>query len=319
MSQALKQKLTMIRVISMVLIVTCHIFQYYGFKMAFWLNVGVQLFFILSGFLYGAKDIHDFKSFWTKKIYHIIIPYEIVVVVFFIVFTIFDKMPKVLDILYYISATQAFNTSITPIAHLWFMSYILLFYLLIPFLQKFDISDKKFFLTILISIVFILQFLQFVNVININATYLMLFIGSYYISRRLFKYKKQFNYNKLLIISGAICLFGVPLQLFLETKSTMPDVLYKFFIIYCDYIHAFLGIALFIIFIKFLPAVKSKLIDQISNYSFSVYSGHQIFILGILSRLKYRFGILYVFASIAVASAILYKITEKIGERRLKK
>ena len=99
----------------------------------------------------------------------------------------------------------------------------------------------------------------------------------------------------------------------------MPDVLYKFFIIYCDYIHAFLGIALFIIFIKFLPAVKSKLIDQISNYSFSVYSGHQIFILGILSRLKYRFGILYVFASIAVASAILYKITEKIGERRLKK
>lgn len=46
-----------IRLLSMVLIISCHFMQYFEMELAWWLNVGVQIFFTMSGFLYGKKEI----------------------------------------------------------------------------------------------------------------------------------------------------------------------------------------------------------------------------------------------------------------------
>lgn len=53
----------------MLSIVTCHIFQAYNIPI--WgciFNVGVQIFFVLSGYLYGYKTIDNWKSWQALQL-----------------------------------------------------------------------------------------------------------------------------------------------------------------------------------------------------------------------------------------------------------
>ena len=44
-------EISIIRIISTVFIVTCHIQQHYNIGLCWWFNVGVQIFFFMSGYL----------------------------------------------------------------------------------------------------------------------------------------------------------------------------------------------------------------------------------------------------------------------------
>lgn len=55
------------RFIAMVMIVLCHFFQFYNNELAWWFNVGVQIFLIISGFLYGMKSIEDPCLFYSDR------------------------------------------------------------------------------------------------------------------------------------------------------------------------------------------------------------------------------------------------------------
>ena len=48
--------ISLIRMVAMSFIIICHIFQTYGNELAWWFNVGVQIFLIISGYLYCSKD-----------------------------------------------------------------------------------------------------------------------------------------------------------------------------------------------------------------------------------------------------------------------
>ena len=315
MDKIISNKLNIIRIISMIMIVLCHYLQFYGNKLAFWFNVGVQIFFILSGVLYGCKEVKDYKKFWKNKFFKLYLPYVIVVILFFIFNLIFHVGEMgFMDLFYYLTATQAFTHNVEPIAHLWFMSYIFLFYLLIPVLEKFDFSKDKYFYIKLILIIIGLQFLQFTNVINVNITYLALFMIGYYFSRRKFKHNiKTDNYKLLCGLSGLVCLVGIPLQLYLETLN-LEGILLKFFTIYHDYIHGFLGITLIIIMLKILPSIKNKVTEYLSNISFHIYLIHQIFILGVFTLLNIKFGLPLSILVIFLLSNVLYFISNFINK-----
>ena len=63
--------ISMLRFISMLMIIACHICQHYEIELAFWFNVGVQVFFMISGFLYGQKDINNpFAWFWNAILFN---------------------------------------------------------------------------------------------------------------------------------------------------------------------------------------------------------------------------------------------------------
>ena len=69
--------ISMIRLLAMLSIIACHFCQYYNSEWAWWLNVGVQVFFIISGYLYGSKSI-DEPILWLKKRFvKILTPYYI--------------------------------------------------------------------------------------------------------------------------------------------------------------------------------------------------------------------------------------------------
>lgn len=68
--------ISMVRFIAMILIVVCHMFQYYDHELCHWFNVGVQVFFVISGFLYGTKEIDNPITFTCRKsIFHIMFFY----------------------------------------------------------------------------------------------------------------------------------------------------------------------------------------------------------------------------------------------------
>ena len=319
MNKIISNKINLIRIISMFSIVLCHYLQYYNIYLAFWFNVGVQIFFIISAVLYGAKDIKDFKTFWKNKVFKLLIPYYIVLICYFFISYIFDKNNfSLLNVFYYFTGSQAFNTSISPIAHFWFISYILIFYMIIYLLQKYDISkDKNFFLKLLLIMIGIQAF-QFLNIININASYLNLFISSYYLSRRYFKYKIKDNYKLIFIVSFIICLIGIPIQICFENMH-LTNLYYKLFIVYHDYIHCVLGIVLFLLFVKILPSINNKYINYLSNISYYVYLVHQIFILGAFSLLKYKYGIGLSLIAIIIFSNLLYFLTQWTNHKFLNK
>lgn len=47
-------------------------------ELAWWFNVGVQIFLCVSGFLYGQKEIGDIVDFYKKRIKKILVPYYLV-------------------------------------------------------------------------------------------------------------------------------------------------------------------------------------------------------------------------------------------------
>lgn len=83
--------ISLVRFVSMVFIVVCHFMQYYNMKLAFLFNVGVQMFFCLSGFLYGNKKIDTPLNFIVKNFKKILIPYWIFIVFAIGIYSIFAR------------------------------------------------------------------------------------------------------------------------------------------------------------------------------------------------------------------------------------
>ena len=57
-----------IRAISVLMIFFCHILQGIDSIMAWWLNVGVQIFLFMSGFLISSKEINNFYKFIKERL-----------------------------------------------------------------------------------------------------------------------------------------------------------------------------------------------------------------------------------------------------------
>ncbi len=54
-------EISIIRIISTVSIVICHMYQYYDNWLCSWFNTGVQIFFFMSGFLLGGGGKKGFS------------------------------------------------------------------------------------------------------------------------------------------------------------------------------------------------------------------------------------------------------------------
>lgn len=53
-------KISVIRLIAVLMIISCHILQGLKYEAAYWVNLGVQVFFFISGYLYGKKEIKNY-------------------------------------------------------------------------------------------------------------------------------------------------------------------------------------------------------------------------------------------------------------------
>ncbi len=127
--------ISMIRCFSMCLIICCHMMQYLQMELAWWFNVGVQIFLCISGYLYGSdKKRENTIVFYKKQFSKILIDYYVVILPTIFIYFIFAR-----DNINYKIAVDVFLTSNTLNGggHLWFIAYILFCYFITPFLIDF--------------------------------------------------------------------------------------------------------------------------------------------------------------------------------------
>lgn len=131
------QSISYLRVCAVIMIVTCHILQAYNNQWAWVINVGVQIFFFLSGFLYGHKMVGNVKTWYTKRFTRIYIPY--VVYLFFALpfyYYFHEDSITLKNVVCYAVNLQGVGGTISGLGHLWFLSIIMVCYAITPPLRK---------------------------------------------------------------------------------------------------------------------------------------------------------------------------------------
>ena len=95
-----------------------------------WLNVGVQVFLLLSGFLYGNKHKIDPKTFYWKNIPKILIDYWFYVALMVPVYLFVAN--RNISMNEYIRLLLGISVGIPGMGHLWYISTILVCYIITP-------------------------------------------------------------------------------------------------------------------------------------------------------------------------------------------
>lgn len=318
--------ISIIRLVSLLMIIACHIMQGLNLWTAFWFNLGVQIFFFISGFLYGKKDIGNLKEWYKKKIVKILIPSSLLVLIVIIVDYLFlnityNKTVVVGSLLGF----QGFNGTIPMLSNTWFVSYILLCYLITPILEKlFDCKGKneKDLFLFLIKLTIFIQLLGIFKITLVNVPWIMNYIFGYYFSRfYILNNKKQ---NKAYLLTFFMALVTLPISLILQYNPSMikfitvPDF-YRY--LFIDWNHVFVGISLFLILYLILSKFNFKnnyILAFSDKYSYFVYLTHQIFILDHFSVLFFKDSLILNIVLILILSVtsglVLYYINQNLSK-----
>ena len=309
-----------IRFISMLMIIACHILQGLQIKWAFWVNVGVQLFFFVSGFLYGKKIIVDAKKFYVKRIKRVLFPYIIVLAISLLLeFFVLKNHYPITKIVGCFMGFGAFVGNISILSHTWFVSYILLCYLLVPILQNIFNSDKfknNFFFLIFFTV--LIQMFQKFGVINAEASCLNNFVFGYFYSKCCNEKKQETIFNTFMFVMFFIIIpFAIIYQEQLQVN--LPSILNNNANTIINYGHVMLGSVLFIVFYKIMNSChvgKNIILDFSDKYSYYIYLVHQIFILNSFSVLfltRNLFINILLILLFSILSAMTIKVISDVG------
>ena len=137
---------SIIRLIAILLIVFCHTFEVIGSQgygkhygiIGNYMSVGVQIFLLLSGYLYGMRDkLFEYKTRFCFEVQNFKkILFEYYVYLIFVAIPIYLILKPDVISFKSIFATLTFSGFWVGIHHFWFIPYILLCYLLIPILTE---------------------------------------------------------------------------------------------------------------------------------------------------------------------------------------
>lgn len=290
-------RISIIRMISMLMIVACHILQGLNNKWAFWVNVGVQVFFFISGFLYGQKKIKDTKSFYIRRWKKVCIPYYIIFLLMLLLERIIlKKYYPFHQILGCFLGFGAFTGSIVTLSHTWFVTYVMLCYLLVPVLQNIFKSQKfkTNFIRFLLLTALVHAF-QIYGLINIETSWINNFIIGYFYSKC---YKDSKQEKKLEIFILTMFFLIIPFSIIYQENLpiALPNLLNSRANSIINYGHVLLGSLLFISLYEILSMLKLKenrILTFSDKYSYEIYLVHQIFILN-------SFSVLFLTKSLAI-------------------
>lgn len=319
--------ISFVRMLAMMFIVICHVMQYYDMELAWWFNVGVQIFLCISGYLYGRKRILDILVFYRKNFVKILIDYEIVVfaaVAATVLFT--DTVITVEEI----AGAVLTVSTIAGGAHLWFIPTILMCYLLTPLYERiFSRAEQSHKLLVPAAVLlFVMNELVFRQVFSyFNAAWINCYLIGFAL-RRFQQYRFWYTGSAwLLTLTGAVCISIQASVRYLQL-ITLTDAWRPFYYPMCDYGHVFLGVALFCSGRVLLrPFCNINLIQRIlrlsDRYSYQIYLTHHFFILGPLSLMALTansyVNVVLILLLTVLTAVLLQKISAKISAVFMKK
>lgn len=269
--------ISLIRMLAMLSIIACHFCQYYNNEWAWWLNVGVQVFFILSGYLYGNKEITEPIGWIKRQFIKILVPYYIFLIPTIIAYLFIT--PESLGIFSVIGSLFTVST-IKGIGHLWFISAILFCYLVTPYLVAFRnyILQK----TLVRQICLLLSIFSIVTIVGVwSNSFFPGNICCYMLGFFISVFVKKYGFK---VISISLALSIIPC--FMSNAVYIYLKYYKGIEMQGNYAHitsySHMFLALFIVtFLMILlkNIKKCQTLEWSDNYSYEVYIVHQLFIL----------------------------------------
>lgn len=269
-----KVNVQIIRIISMILILVCHFLEEsnYGIlkNLAQFFNVGVFLFFLISGYVYSNKKIDNGKSFLVDRAIKVLVPMYIFLIPLFIV-TIINHTFDFKYLFIYLFDIQWFFGSINGAAHLWFLTLIFICYITMIFVKK---IENKFSIEKILLVLFVVGIFSafVVQKISLLCFYLLTFYLGYFIGRKKQIADIKYIYSCTLIILSLI--------LRLVTRTFLDDtILYN--VIFSSLFHCCLAVGMFLFLYKFFINIKStSLINYLDKISFPIYIVHYSLIRG---------------------------------------
>ena len=151
MHQKKNSAISCCRVVSMLMIVLCHIIGRYTFipghaVLSNILNVGVYTFLAMSGYLYGSRTIRDIFPWLRKRFVAVVFPAWVLAVCVILAESLAGIKNSPVTIVMYLLGAQGLGfvfpgfyryfTEIKVMGPLWFITVIMLCYCMIPLLQK---------------------------------------------------------------------------------------------------------------------------------------------------------------------------------------
>lgn len=309
--------ISLIRFIALIFIITCHIMQRLNCELAWWFNVGVQVFLCISGFLYGQKKIGEVTSFYLRRFKKILIPYYLVfisygILQFFFANEIFDWKNFIKGLLV--------NPTFRGAEHLWFVHTILMCYVLIPLLaafrDKYVKSRNSLLLFLLlsteISALFFGPFNQFYN-----PAMIVCFVIGYALGIN--EKEKYINEKIYVAVIGVLAIVGNGIQVYCSYIAHRQFTRYDSF---CNYNHVLLGILLFSIMKAVFDRIDlhrlSGFLSFTDCFSYEMYLTHQLIILGpfsLMSLTGMTWLNIVIILVLTVAFAFIVKNSSKYLER----
>ncbi len=339
-----RNEISILRIISMFMIVLCHIIGYYTFipgytKLGNVFNVGVYVFLLISGFLYGNKKIVTAKGFlvwYGKRIKKIHLPVLVVVIVDLLILKFCFNMtiPLKTQISYllnlqglqHIAWKQCVDimTEITNLGPLWFTTVIMLCYLFVPLFgkirEKLKDNDNK----IKIDIFSIACCCVIAYIVQVTTCIILFYFVTFYIGFVLSDYLcyfKNMNVSKLVCLMSGGLIFQI-LRLILM-KPFDGNMIY---VSYTSVSHIALALCIFVFFVflgeryknRFDKLADLKICKYLDKESFNIYLVHGLFCLdsNAINLYNGKFNIwistLLFVISILVSAAVLKLIVNGI-------
>ena len=295
-------EIVLLHCVGMLMILFAHIAHANGYmNVGELLITGVPLFLFVSGFLVGVKPVPHNMAWLARKAKRILVPYYVLLIVVLILYLIlqtepfqieqwiilFTDLQGLTNFLFYNDITGYYSPLAQGIGHFWFVTIIMLCYLLVPLFEKvceFEFWKKHSIAILLTTILGLQPILLFYNV-QINA--IVVFFLGYLCARN----GVQMTGKRFIVMTFAmILLFGCRLI----TRNYYDDT-----VIYNRYIAAISNnaIGLWIVALFFYLRIRMpKIIDGIASWKFvlwlesiiyEIYLVHHILIKGSWSIYRY--------------------------------
>lgn len=305
-----------VRMTAMCSIVLCHMMQYYGMELAYWFNVGVQIFLCISGYLYGKRAFEgNVITFYKKMFGKILLEYYVVILITIITYYFlareFLSFSKIIGML-------TLSETISGMGHLWYIAPLLLCYILIPvYSQYFDyMKEKTKGCMIPLILLLVVNYFAFGKIFTFYSSAVMnCFVLGFFFGR-VVKEAVFRRYMQYLVYVIAIAMNAVQILHDYVTDFSWPGIFERFYWDFTSYAHVALGVALFLLLHQVFALIKGnrllgKMCKLSDKYSYEVYLVHHMFILtpfSIMGLTEYKaVNILLVLVCVCVAAYLLKK------------
>ena len=299
-----------IRVLAMCSIVLCHFLQALDSNWAWVFNIGVQIFLLISGYLYGHKHIEGWISWFGKRFIRIYVPFALFFIAVIPVYAVSGKITAK-QIIVYLLDLQGILGGVKGLGHLWFLTAIALCYSITPILQK-TRRWARFLVWIVVAAAVII-FVKFPNY-GYRSSWFILYALGYYLTLAP-KIAKN-----MLVVLGVGIMTWLLLHFSWESMKDMHSGWSMVF--HCT--GAFLVVICFLFFYSLLKkCYKPKVIRVLDKYSFQIYIVHHILIMppfGMLLLTEWvPLNMIIIAFYIVFYALILTVVSDKVVEKLVKK